>query len=204
MLLVVCTIAGMILQKLSRNSSRSLPETVQGPVARGEEYLQMERSTVAQEEKVLSDKRDERTEGKYEVTASDNLNSDSYGGEYNGRDTFMSRGIIDTGGGEQMSHAGTKYGNKHISDRIMMHGSDRGIIHGSDNGINQQSSDPGLLHVTDHIRSHGIDPSTVLLEQKCDHGWSGYGHQDTRILLPSRNSYISQPRTNIKLNPIFE
>ena len=203
MLLVVCTIAGMILQKLSRNSSRSLPETVQGPVARGEEYLQMERSTVAQEETVVGDKRDDRTEVNYEVTASDTLNSDSYGGEYNGRDTFMSRGIIDTGGGEQMSHAGTKYGNKHISDRIMMHGSDRGIIHGSDNGINQQSSDPGMLHVTDHITNHGIDPSAVLVEQECDDGWSGYGHQDTRILLPSRNSYISKPRTNTKLNPIF-
>ena len=48
-LLVVCTIAGMILQKLSRNSRRSLPETGQGPVAEGEEYLQMERSTVALE-----------------------------------------------------------------------------------------------------------------------------------------------------------
>ena len=67
------------------------------------------------------------------MTASDNLNSDSYGGEYNRRDTFMSRGIIDTGGGEQMGHTGTKYGNKHISDRIMMQGSDRGIVHGSDN-----------------------------------------------------------------------
>jgi hypothetical protein len=123
-LLVVCTIAGMILQKQSKNSSRSLPETVQGPVALGEEYLKMERSTVAHEEKVLSDKRDERTEVNYEVTASDNLNSDSYGGEYNGRDTFMSIEIIDTERGEQMSHAGTKKGNKHIIDQIMMHGSD--------------------------------------------------------------------------------
>ena len=100
----------------------------------------MERSTVAQEETGVGDKRVERTEVNYEVTASDNLNSDLFGGEYNVRDTCMSRGIIDTGGGEQMSHAGSKY------DLIMMHGCDRGIIHVSDNGIHQQSSDHGLLH----------------------------------------------------------
>ena len=61
-LLLVCTITGMILQKLSRNSSRSLSETVQGPVARGEEYLQMERSSMAQEETGLGEKRVEKTE----------------------------------------------------------------------------------------------------------------------------------------------
>ena len=203
-LLLVCTIAGMILQKLSRNSSRSLSETVQGPVARGEEYLQMERSSMAQEETGLGEKRVKWTGVNYEVTPSDNFNRESYVEEYNGRENFMGRGIIDIGGGEQMSHPVTKYGNKHISDRVMKHVNDRGIIHGSDNDINLQSSDHGLVHVTDHITSHGIDPSSVLVEQECDDGWSGYGHQDTRILLPSRNSYISQPRTNIKLNPIFE
>ena len=79
MLLVVCTLAGMILQKLSRNSSRSLTETVQDPVAWGEEYLQMERSTFAQETVVVGDKRVERTKVSYEVTASDKISAGADG-----------------------------------------------------------------------------------------------------------------------------
>ena len=196
-LLLVCSIAGMILKRLSRNDRSNISEVVQG--SPGEEYMQMERKTMEQEE--TRNGEIERTEVRYQVTAPDNVNSESNGGAYNGREHSMGRGMIDS---DKLGLPGTSYVSSHVAEHGRIHGSDQGINHGSRNTVIQQSADRTYMCGSEHMTSHGMDPGSMTGDPDCEEEWGGYGHQDTRILLPSHNSYSPYQRTNVKLNPIFE
>jgi len=194
-LLLVCTIAVLIMQKLSRNSIQTQPETVACPGTRGEEYLQMERQTVVPDRTETGAGGTSRTEVSYQGTETENMTSDSYSVKYNARDTFTGGTRIGdsqlSAGGEQATNAGTDYG--------VSPGLDPGLTHGKDYSVSHQRTNRDMIHGTDYE----TDPVSMIVEE-CDDGWSEFGHRDTRILLPMRQGYTSQPRTNIKLNPIFE
>ena len=170
-----------------------MSEVVQG--SPGEEYMQMERKSVEHED--TSNREKERTEVSYQVTAPASINSESYGGVYKERDTFMGRRVIDS---DTLGLSVTSYATSHVADQRRIHGSDQGINHGSRNTVMQHTSDRSYLCGSEHMTSHGVDPGDMDYEE----GWGGYGHQDTRILLPSGDSYDAYQRTNVKLNPIFE
>ena len=189
-LLLVCSIAGMILQKWSRNRSNTQTETAQCPVpVRGEtEYMQMERQARVQDRTETG-----RTGGRQETVPA----SETYGGEYSGRDTMS-----DGGGGDQVISTGRDYSLIHGAEHGVIHqDTEHGIIHQvTEHGMIHQDTDHGMIHIPIH-GTHG-----TVIEHDSDDGWSAYGQQDTRVLLPTRQGYshLPQTRTNIKLNPIFE
>ena len=198
-LILVCSIAGMILKKLSSSGRGGLSDTIQGN--QGEEYMQMERKTLVQETAVKIEGDIERTEVSYQVTAPDNVNSDSYLGAYNGRDTFKGGGMTDAG---KLGHSGPSYGISHVTDHGRIHGDDQGIHHGIRNTVIHDTEERDLQCSSEHMASHGMDPGSIIGDQDFEDGWGGYEHQDTRILLPARKSYNPHQRTNVTLNPIFE
>ena len=161
--------------------------------------MQMERKTMEQDDTCQGEM--ERTAVSYQVTAPDSVNYEPFGEVYYGREPLMGKRVINNVNREKYGHSGTYYVTSHVAEIGRILGSDQG---GSRNTEKQQSADRHYMCGSELMPSHGVDPGNTTGNMDCEEEWGGYGHQDTRILLPSNKSYDQYQRTNVKLNPIFE